>query len=63
MMDDEDWQRHCWEFDKLVAAHRGRPLPPGLLAFHQELRMARMRVQQAWIMEMIEMHGGQNWKL
>ena len=52
-MDDEDWQRHCAEFDALRAAHSGRSLPSGALQAHFALLMARMRANQAEIDKMV----------
>jgi hypothetical protein len=52
MMDDEDWQRHCAEFDALLATHSGRSLPPGTSEAHFALLMARMRTNQAEIDKM-----------
>ena len=51
-MEDEDWQRHCMEFDALLAAHSGRSLPTLARKIHFALLMARMRANQAEIEKM-----------
>jgi len=61
MIDDEEWQRHCWEFDALVAEHSGRSLPPGALDRHLALLLARMRAKHVEFAAGIARHGGQKW--
>lgn len=44
MIDDEEWQRHCSEYDAALATHR--PIPPQLRELHAAMFRARIRQHQ-----------------